>query len=161
MDLNKLTLKTQEILQYAQQLAHENGNQSIESGHVLRALLSQDKDVTPYLLDQLKVNSSLLETALNRILEHYSKVSGGQMYMSKEMNATLINAFTELKKFGDEYVSIELLLYAMVASSDSIGQLLRDNGINKKNLKSAIMELRNGEHVTSNSSENNYKSLEK
>lgn len=161
MDLNKLTLKTQEILQYAQQLAHENGNQSIESGHVLRALLSQDKDVTPYLLDQLKVNSSLLETALNRILEHYSKVSGGQMYMSKEMNATLINAFTELKKFGDEYVSIELLLYAMVASSDSIGQLLRDNGINKKSLKSAIMELRNGEHVTSNSSENNYKSLEK
>ena len=112
MDINKLTIKTQEILSTAQQLAMNFGNQSIETGHVLKAVLNNDKDVTPYLLNDLNVNIQVLEMALDKIIESYPKVSGGQIYMSNNMNSVLNNAFNELKQFGDEYVSIEILSFS-------------------------------------------------
>jgi len=161
MDLNKLTIKTQEVLQAAQQLASENTHQTIETGHVLKAIFNVDKDVVPFLMNTLNVNIKMLESALDKIVENYPKVTGGQMYMSNNMNQVLNNSFTEMKKFNDEYVSIETLFYSMLNSTDSVGQLLKDNKITKKNLKEAIMDLRNGENVTSNSSEGTYKSLEK
>ena len=161
MDINKLTIKTQEILSIAQQLAMNFGNQSIETGHVLKAILNNDKDVTPYLLNELNVNIQVLEMALDKIIESYPKVSGGQIYMSNNMNSVLNNAFNELKQFGDEYVSIEILLYALINSSDSVGALLKDSGATKPKLKNSILKLRNGESVTSNSQEGTYKSLEK
>lgn len=161
MDINKLTIKTQEILSTAQQLAMNFGNQSIETGHVLKAVLNNDKDVTPYLLNDLNVNIQVLELALDKIIESYPKVSGGQIYMSNNMNSVLNNAFNELKQFGDEYVSIEILLFALINSSDSVGNLLKDSGASKPKLKNSILKLRNGESVTSNSQEGTYKSLEK
>ncbi|MDP5098748.1 MAG: hypothetical protein NWQ27_02030 [Crocinitomicaceae bacterium] len=91
MDINKLTIKTQEILSTAQQLAMNFGNQSIETGHILKAILNNDKDVTPYLLNDLNVNIQVLEMALDKIIESYPKVSGGQIYMSNNMNSDCRN----------------------------------------------------------------------
>ncbi len=161
MDINKLTIKTQEIISLGQQVAMNLGHQSIETGHILKAILNNDKDVTPYLLNDLNVNVQVLEMALDKIIESYPKVSGGQIYMSNNMNTVLNSAFNELKQFGDEYVSIEILLYALINSSDSVGSLLKDSGVTKPKLKSSISKLRNGESVTSNSQEGTYKSLEK
>ena len=161
MDFQKFTIKAQEVLQQAQEIAEKNGNQAIETGHLLKAILLQDKDVTPYLFGKLAVKQPILEMALDRILETYSKVEGGQVYLSQNANRVLNNALNELSKFGDDYVSIELIVYALVDSSDSIGSLLKDNKITKTALKQAIMDLRKGEKVTSNSQENTYQSLEK
>ncbi len=161
MDLNKFTTKSQEVVQQAQNLAESNGNQSIETGHLLKAIFLIDQDVTPYLLNKLNVNSTALESALDRILLSYSKVEGGQIYLSQNTNKVFNNAVNELKNFGDDYVTIEMLLYCLLDSSDTIGTLLKDNKINKNNLKQAIMDLRKGEKVTSKSQEETYQSLEK
>ena len=161
MDQEKLTLKTQEILQKAQQIASENGNQSIEMGHTLEAILSVDKDVTPFLFKELNVNTEAVKLATKRIIESYPKVTGGQIYLSSAMNQVMLNSFKEMKQFNDEFLSIEILLYTMVLSSDNIGKLLKDAGVQKKELKNSIMNLRNGENVTSSSQEGTYKSLEK
>ena len=161
MDQNKLTIKTQEALQAAQQLATQNGHQTIETGHVFAGMFQADKDVIPFLLKEMDVDPVILEQALGRIIDSYPKVSGGQMYMSNNMNQVLNNAFTSLKEFEDTYVSIEVLFYAMVTSKDSVGSLLKDNGITQKKLKEAIMNLRNGETVQSNSTDGNYQSLDK
>ena len=161
MDLNKFTTKSQEVVQQAQNLAESNGNQSIETGHLLKAIFLTDQDVTPYLLNKLNVNSPALEAALDRIILSYSKVEGGQIYLSQNTNKVFNNAVNELKNFGDDYVTIEMLLYCLLDASDSIGTLLKDNKINKNNLKQAIMDLRNGEKVTSKSQEETYQSLEK
>lgn len=161
MDFNKFTIKTQEAIQKAQLLAEQKGHQAIEPGHLLKAILTEDKDVTPYLFSKLNVNQEILTSALDRIVESYAKVSGGQVYLSNHTQKILNNALQEAKNFGDEYASIEMVLYAMLDSTETIGNLLKDNKITKANLKNVIMELRNGEKVTSNSQEGTYKSLEK
>ena len=161
MDFNKFTLKSQEVLNQAQQLASSNGNQAIENGHLLKGIFIADKDVTPYIFGKLNVQLPALEGALDAIISSYPKVSGGNPYLAPNALSTMNQSISELKTFGDEFVSVELLLLALLDSKDSIGQLLKDNKITKSNLKNAIMELRNGEKVTSNSPEGNYKSLEK
>ena len=161
MDFTKFTIKSQEALQNAQNISEENGQQAIELGHVLKAIFIEDKDVVPYLLTKLNVNKSMLESALDKIIESYPKVSGGQIYYSNNTQKILTNSIQEAKNFGDEFVSIEMLVYSMLDSSDTIGRLLKDNKITKSNLKQVIMDLRNGEKVTSNSQEGTYNSLEK
>jgi ATP-dependent Clp protease ATP-binding subunit ClpB len=161
MDFNKFTIKAQEILQKAQSLTVENGQQTIETGHVLQSILQEDDSATPYLLSKLGVNSTNLEMAAERIVQSYAKVTGGQIYMSNQMNQVLSQALKEMKEFGDEFVSVETLLLSLVESSDQTGRLLKDSGINKKELKKAIMDLRKGDKVTSHSQEENYQSLEK
>jgi len=161
MDINKFTIKSQEAIQQAQQLAEINGNQSIETGHLLKGIFLVDQEITPFLLNKLSVNQKIVQSALDRIIESYSKVSGGQVYLSPVCNRVLNFAVGELKNFGDEYVSIELLLFALLDANDSAGKLLKDNKINKSNLKDAIMDLRKGQKVTSNSQEGTYQSLAK
>ena len=161
MDFTKFTIKSQEALQSAQNISEENGQQAIELAHVLKAVFKEDKDVVPYLLTKLNVNKAILESALDKIIESYPKVSGGQVYFSNNTQKTLTNSIQEAKSFGDEFVSIEMLLFSMLDSSDTIGRLLKDNKITKSNLKQVIMDLRNGEKVTSNSQEGTYNSLEK
>lgn len=161
MDINKFTIKSQEAIQQAQSLAEENGNQSIETGHLLKGIFLTDQDVVPYLLNKLSVNPTPLENALDSIIKSYPKVEGGNLYLSSNTHKVLNNAISELKNFGDEYVAIELILYSLIDSGDAIGSLLKDNKITKPNLKQVIMDLRNGEKVTSNSQEGTYKSLEK
>jgi len=161
MDINKFTLKTQEAIQQAQTLAETDGNQAIETGHILKGILLTDQDVTPYLLGKLGVDMRIFETTLDRILQSYPKVQGGNSYLSQNAHKVLNYAISELKNFGDEFVAVELLLYSLIDSGDTIGNLLKDNKLSKPQLKQAIMELRNGEKVTSNSQEGTYKSLEK
>ncbi|MDX2361223.1 MAG: ATP-dependent chaperone ClpB [Crocinitomicaceae bacterium] len=161
MDQNKFTIKAQEIIQGAQQIAVGHTHQTIETGHFLKSLLTNDKEVTPYLFNALNVQIPMLESALDKIIEGYPKVEGGQLYMSNAMNQVFSQAFKEIAQFNDEYVSAEIILYSLLSAKDAIGSLLKDNGITKKNLKASIMELRNGESVTSNSQDGTYKSLEK
>ncbi len=161
MDFTKFTIKSQEALNKAQLLTEQNGNQTIELGHLLKAIFEEDKEITPYLLQKLNVNLKMLELALDKIIESYSKVAGGQIYLGPNTQKVLNNALTEMKNFGDEFVSIEMLLFSMLDSKDAIGNLLKDNKITKTTLKQQIMDLRNGDKVTSNSQEGTYKSLEK
>jgi len=161
MDFTKFTIKSQEALNKAQLLTEQNGNQTIELGHLLKAIFEEDKEITPYLLQKLNVNQKMLELALDKIIESYSKVAGGQIYLGPNTQKVLNNALTEMKNFGDEFVSIEMLLFSILDSSDAIGNLLKDNKITKTTLKQQIMDLRNGDKVTSNSQEGTYKSLEK
>ena len=161
MDINKFTIKSQEAIQQAQQLAETNGNQSIETGHLLKGIFLVDQEITPFLLNKLLVNQKILEAALERIIDSYPKVSGGQVYLSPVCNRVLNFAISELKNFGDEFVSIELLLFSLLDASDSTGKLIKDNKINKTNLKDAIMDLRKGQKVTSTSQEGTYQSLAK
>ncbi|MFM7662538.1 MAG: AAA family ATPase, partial [Bacteroidota bacterium] len=161
MDFSKLTIKSQEVLQQAQHLAESNGNPSIENAHVLKSIFLVDKDVVPFLLGKLQVNSKLLESATDKIIQYSTKVTGGQLSLSHSTNTVLLNAVKEAEKLGDEYVTIEMILLSMIDSNDAIGILLKDNKLNKNNLQQAIMELRKGQKVTSNSQEDNYQSLDK
>ncbi len=161
MDFNKFTMKSQEAIQFAQEIAASNGQQGLETGHLLQSILQNDQDVTPYLFGKLNVNKVMLEKALERIVTSYPKVEGGQIYLSQQAGRVLTNAQNEAKNMGDEYVTIEVILLALSESGDSIGTLLKDNAISKNQLKQAIMDLRKGEKVTSNSQEGTYKSLEK
>jgi ATP-dependent Clp protease ATP-binding subunit ClpB len=161
MDFEKFTIKTQEAIQNAQQQAINGGYGTIDTGHLLKGIFEVDKDVTPYLLKKLNVNQATLEQVLDRIIGGYPKVTGGQLQASQAFSKVMNEALGNLKDFEDQFVSIELVLYTLINSNDSIGKLLKDNGITQKNLKQAIMELRNGEKVTSNNPEGNYQSLEK
>lgn len=161
MNQEKFTIKTQEILHAAQLLAEGNQQQAIDTGHVLKAILENDKDVIPYLLNGLGVDAKMLHQTVNRIVENYPKVTGGQLYLSNTMNQVLSNALSDLKEFKDEYISVEILFLAMLSTNDAVGKLLKDSGITKQKLKDQIMNLRNGESVTSHSQEGTYQSLEK
>jgi ATP-dependent Clp protease ATP-binding subunit ClpB len=107
MNLNNFTIKSQEAIQQAVQIATVNGQQSIENGHILKGILEVDENVTPFLLKKLNVNTQMLKAALDKIVEGYPKVSGGQPFLSNTANQSTAKATTYLKEFGDEYVSIE------------------------------------------------------
>lgn len=161
MDFQKLTIKSQQAIQEAQQLVMEKGQQTIETAHILRVMLDADKNVIPYLLKKLSVNTSLLEQAIDKQIESYPKVSGAQIQLGRGANEALNRSFTYLKEFGDEFVSLEHIFLAILEGSDTTAQMLKDQGITKKNLKVAILELRKGEKVTSASQEETYNALEK
>ena len=161
MNFKNYTIKSQEVIQQAQQLATSSNHQAIENGHILKAILDTDENVTPFLLKKLGVNADVIKQANDSILKGYPTVQGGEQYLSKNASATLQEANSLLKSFGDEYVSIEHLILALINGSDSVAQMLKDSGLNKKDLKAAILELRKGEKVTSASAEDNYNSLEK
>ncbi|MES2395576.1 MAG: ATP-dependent chaperone ClpB [Bacteroidota bacterium] len=161
MNLNNFTIKSQEAVQQAMQIATANGQQAIENGHILKGILEVDENVTPFLLKKLNVNTQMFSLALDKIVEGYPKVSGGQPFLSNHANQAISKASTYLKEFGDEYVSIEHLLLAILSTKDSISQLLKDNGVNEKDLKTAIAELRKGAKVTSQTAEDTYNTLNK
>ena len=148
MDFNKFTIKAQEAIQEAQQLAEGLGHGSIDSGHLLKGIFIVDQDVTPYLFNKLSLDAKKIEKIVDKIIESYPKVTGGQLHLSQNANKIVVNAVNEMKAFNDEFVSIEVLLYTMLGINDNIGQLLKDNQINQKNLKEAIMNLRNGQNKT-------------
>jgi len=161
MNLNNFTIKSQEAIQQAQQIALGMEHQSIETGHILKGILEVDENVAPFILKKLGVNVSIFKQALDKITESYPKVSGGNQYLSQNANKVIQKASSLIKEFGDEYVSIEHLLLGLLAGSDSISQLLKDNGVKEKEMKTAIQELRKGEKVTSQSQEETYNSLNK
>jgi ATP-dependent Clp protease ATP-binding subunit ClpB len=161
MNLNNFTIKSQEAIQQAMQIATINGNQAIENGHILKGILEVDENVTPFILKKLGVNQSVFTKTVDAIVSSYPKVSGGQPYLSNSANQAVAKATNYLKEFKDEYVSIEHLLLGILGSNDSVSQLLKDNGIKEKELKAAITELRKGSNVTSQSAEETYNSLNK
>lgn len=161
MDQNKFTIKAQEIIQGAQNSATNDQHQSIETGHLLRSMIDSNNDVVNFLFKNMDINKSMISAALDKIILTYPKVSGGQVYLSGELNKVLNNAFNLIKEFGDEYVSVEMLLYSLLDSKDSIGELLKDAGINKKKLKESIMSLRKGESVKSATQDETYQALDK
>ena len=161
MNLNNFTIKSQEAVQQAQQIASGLENQSIETGHLLKGILEVDENVAPFILKKLGVNFSIFKQALDKIVESYPKVSGGNQYLSNNANKALQKASNLLKEFKDEYVAIEHLLLGLLSTGDTIAQLLKDNGVNDGNMKAAIKELRKGENVTSQSQEEKYNALSK
>ncbi len=161
MNINNYTIKSQEALQQAQQLAQGMGNQQIENEHLFKAILEVDENVVPFILKKLNVNLSLLKQILDKELERFPKVSGGEIMFSSDAGKTINEANIVAKKMGDEYVSIEHLLLAIFKSKSKIAQILKDQGATEKDLKSAIEELRKGNKVTSQSAEETYNALDK
>jgi ATP-dependent Clp protease ATP-binding subunit ClpB len=161
MDFSKLTLKSQEALQSAQQLVTAKGQQSIETPHLLKAMLEVDVNVVPYLLKKLSVNTALFEQTLDKQIDSYPKVSGAQVQLGRYGTEALNRAFVSLKTFGDEFVSLEHILLAILEGSDSGASMLKDMGVTKSGLIAAIKELRKGEKVTSASAEETYNALNK
>jgi len=161
MNFNNFTIKSQEALQAATQEAMNNGQQAIETGHILKGVLNVDENVTPFLLKKLGVNVQAFEGAVESQVKSYPKIEGGQPYLSNKANQVLNTANNYLKDFGDEYVSIEHILLALLNGGDTIAQLMKDSGVTEKQLKAAITELRKGGKVTSQTAEDTYNALGK
>ncbi len=163
MNLNNFTLKSQEAIQQAQQMAVGNGNPAIENGHILKGIFEVDENVTPFLFKKMNVNIPVFRQALDKIIERYPKVDGGStgQYLSNEAQQALAKAANFIKEFKDEYVSIEHLLLGILSTRDTVSQLMKDNGITENDLKKAIQELRKGSTVTSSGQEETYNALAK
>jgi ATP-dependent Clp protease ATP-binding subunit ClpB len=161
MNLNNFTIKSQEAIQSAQQEAMNNGQQGIETGHILKGILNVDENVTPFLLKKMGVNVQTFNLAVDSQVKSYPMISGGQPYLSNKANEALMKANNFLKEFGDEYVSIEHMLLALLNAGDPIAQLMKDSGVTEKGLKAAITELRKGSKVTSPTAEDTYNALNK
>lgn len=162
MNLNNFTIKAQEAIQQAQQLAFSYKNSAIENAHVLKALMLEDESTVGYLLKKLTVNTTILGNKLEEIISRLPKVSGeaGQ-FLSGNANQTFLRAQDTLKEFNDEFVSTEHLLLALVAGTDDIGKLLKESGATVNGLKTAIKDLRKGSTVTDQNAEAKYNALDK
>jgi ATP-dependent Clp protease ATP-binding subunit ClpB len=161
MNLNNLTIKSQEALQQAQQIAQSIGHQQIENEHIFKGLIEVDENVTPFILKKLNVNFDLFKKVLDSTLQSFPKVTGGEIQWSRDASHMLNEAIAIAKKMKDEYVSIEHLILAIFKSKSKVAQILKDQGVNEKGLESAITELRKGERVTSASAEETYNALNK
>ncbi|MBW7846250.1 MAG: AAA family ATPase, partial [Bacteroidia bacterium] len=161
MNLNNFTIKSQEAIEQAVQIALQNGQQSIETAHILKSLLANDENVIPFLFKKLGINQKQIETAVDAIIKGYPKVNGGNPYLSNSSNQLLIKAQSYLKEFGDEFVAVEHILLALLNNKDSIANLLKDAGVKETELKKAIKELRGSSKVTSQTAEEQYNALNK
>jgi ATP-dependent chaperone ClpB len=161
MNFNNFTIKSQEAIQRAQQLAQELGHQQIENEHLFKAISEVDENVLPFILKKLNVNVNLLNQILDKELQSFAKVSGGDIMLSREAGKTVNEASIVAKNMGDEFVSLEHLLLAIFKSKSKISQILKDQGVSEKDLTAAIQELRKGGKVTSQSAEETYNSLDK
>lgn len=161
MNFNNYTIKAQEAIQQAQQIVQGFGQQQIENAHILKGIFEVDDNVLPFLLNKFGVNVEIFKQTLDNIISGFPKVSGADMMLSRQAGTTLTDAANIAKKMKDEYVSIEHILLAILKGKDDTAQLLKDNGINEKGLKTAIEELRKGSRVTSQSAEDTYNSLDK
>lgn len=161
MNFNKYTTKTQEIIQQAATIASGNGQQAIEAGHLLKAILEEDGNTSGFLLKKMGVNENILLAKLESIVNSYPKVSGGQPYLANDAAAALTKAENLLKDFEDEFVSVELLLMGLFLGKDSVATLLKDSGFKENTLKSAIKELRGNTNVKDQNAEATYRSLER
>ncbi len=161
MNLNNFTIKAQEAIQKASEIALGNQQQAIENAHLLKGLLLVDENVISYLLKKLNVNINRLNTALDEQINTFPKVSGSSVYLSSAANTTLQKAQTFLKEFKDEFVSVEHVLLGMLQAGDKVSVLLKDAGVNEKDLKKAIVELRGDSRVTDQNAEATYNALNK
>ncbi len=161
MNFDKYTIKTQQALQKASSLAVQNGQQIVETGHLLKAIWSEDDSIFSFLFKKLEVNQNLLQNQLDTLLKNYPSSTATQPYLSNDSAKTLQKAETYLTDFQDEYVAIEHILLGLLTGKDNIAQLLKDAGFREKELLIAIKELRSGSKVNNQNAEDNYRSLEK
>jgi ATP-dependent Clp protease ATP-binding subunit ClpB len=161
MSLNNLTIKSQEALQTAQQMAQNFGQQQLENEHIFKAILEIDATVTPFILKKINVNIDMFQKMLDQTIQGFPKVSGGEIMFSREASSTLNEASTLAKKMNDDFVSIEHIILAIFKSKSKVAQLLKEQGVTEKDLLAAITELRKGERVTSSSAEETYNALNK
>jgi ATP-dependent Clp protease ATP-binding subunit ClpB len=161
MNINKFTIKSQEALQQAQQLAQSFGHPQVENEHIFKGILEVDENVTPFLLKKLNVNVELFKKILDSTIQSFAKVSGSEILFSRDAGTALNEAEIIAKKMNDEFVSIEHLILAIFKSKSKVSQILKDQGVTEKGLEAAISEMRKGERVTSASAEETYNSLNK
>jgi ATP-dependent Clp protease ATP-binding subunit ClpB len=161
MTFDKFTIKSQEALQKSAEIATAKQQQAIEPGHVLKAILETDENVSTYVFKKLNINANILETKLEELVNGYPKVSGQQAYLSAASNQVLQQAEKELREFKDEFIAIEHLLLGLLNSKDKVAALMKDAGFEKGSLIKAIKELRGGTSVTDQNAEAKYKSLER
>ncbi len=159
MQLDKFTIKSQEAIQRAQQLAMENEHQAIECGHLLKGIMEVDENVLPFIFKKLSINHQNVSAALNSMVSAYAKVRGDQKYLSQTANKALTKAQSAAQSMKDDYVSLEHIIMGLMKVYDPVSSLLKDSGLNEKDLASAIKELRKGGRVTSHSAEDTYNSL--
>ena len=159
MNLNNFTIKSQEVIQKAVEIAQGYSHQAVEPAHLLRAILDEGENITGYLLRKLGVNPGTFDAVLNRMLDSMPKVSGGEQYLSNAANRVLQKALEYSKAMGDQFVSVEHILLGLVAAGEQVGQLMKDAGITEKELKQAIAELRKGAKVDSQTAEDTYNAL--
>ncbi|AMR27036.1 ATP-dependent chaperone ClpB [Hymenobacter psoromatis] len=159
MDFKNFTIKAQEAVQKATELAGANQQQAIETGHLLKALLQNDENTLSFLGKKVGANLANLGQRLDTIVTAYPKVSGGSPYLANDAANAVQRANTQMRDMGDEFVSVEHLLLGILGGKDSVATLLKDNGFTEKDLKAAIQELRGGRKVTSQTAEEQYQSL--
>ena len=161
MNFNNFTIKSQEAVQEAVNLVQSRGQQAIEPEHLMAGVLKVGENVTNFIFQKLGINGQQLETVLERQIASLPKVSGGEPYLSRDANEVLQKAVDYSKQMGDEYVSLEALLLALLNVKSTVATMLKDAGLTDKELRAAISELRQGQNVTSQSSEDTYQSLNK
>ena len=161
MTLDKFTIKAQEAVQEAVNTAQRNGQQTIEPVHLLAGVMNKAKDVVNFLLQKLGVNAQQIEMLVQTELQHLPRVTGGEPYLSSDANKVLLKAQDYAQKTGDEFVSVEPILLALLTDGSTAGRILKDAGITEKELRAAIQSLRQGQKVQSQSADDNYQSLEK
>ena len=162
MTFDKFTIKAQEAVQEAVNIAQRNGQQTIEPVHLLSGILEKATDVTNYIFQKLGMNGQQIAMLLRQEMQHLPRVQGGgQPYLSNETNQILMNAEDTAKKMGDEFVSVEPILLAIIQGNSTAARILKDAGANAKDMLAAIQALRQGQNVKSQSADDNYQSLEK
>ena len=159
MDFKKYTIKSQEAIQKAAEIASGNQQQAIEPGHLLKAILLIDENVISFLLKKLGVNKGQLDIRLDEIVNSYPKVSGQQPYLSNDAHSALTKSMDYLKEFGDEFVAVEHIILGLLKGKEKVGGLLKELGFAEKHLIAAIKELRGGSSVTDQNAESKYQSL--
>ncbi|MFP4365550.1 MAG: ATP-dependent chaperone ClpB [Bacteroidales bacterium] len=159
MNLNNFTIKSQEAIQQAFSIASGYQHQAVETGHIMKALLTTDEHVVGFILKKLNVNQQNFSRILDSIIDSYPKVSGGDQYLSTSASAALQKAVNNSKEEGDEYVSMEHLMLGLFSAGDQVSQLMKDSGITEKDLKTAISGLRKGSKATSQSAEDTFNAL--
>ena len=161
MTLENFTIKAQEAVQEAVNTAQRSGQQVIEAIHLLKGVMEKGDDVTRFIFQKLGVNAAHIEQLVDNEIQHLPKVQGGQPYLSNEANSVLLKAQDLSKKLGDEFVSIEPLLLALIDVRSTASRILKDAGMNVNEAQKAVNELRQGQRVQSQSGDENYQSLSK
>ena len=161
MTFDKFTIKAQEVVQEAVNTAQMNGQQTIEPIHVLKGILTKAKDVSTFIFQKLGVNANQVAMLVDQEIQHLPKVQGGQPYLSNDANSVLTKAMDTAKQMGDEFVSVEPILLALLTVNSTASRILRDAGCNEKDMRTAIQELRQGQKVQSQSGDENFQSLDK
>ena len=161
MNLNNFTIKSQEAVQAAQQLATSLNHQSIEPAHILKGMIDVDENLLPFIFKKINVSPDTIANGINNIINSFPKVEGGNIYLSDESNKLFQKSISLAKTLGDEFVSLEHLLLSIISSKDKTGQFLKNEGVNEKDVKAAVLELRKGAKVTSASVEETYNALNK